>query len=107
VDPHPRARRLDDLGAAERLRLSAFGQPSVALAGAWDGAQTDSDRTNDWFFIGSGVPQKVRHRSGISSRVLYLGTNDNNPLNGDAKYKFAVNVSVARHRLANVGRAVG
>lgn len=78
-----------------------------ALAGAWDGAQTGDKATTDWFFIGTGVSKKVKHLSGMSSRVLYLGTNDNNPLNGDAKYKFTVNVSVARHQLANVGRAVG
>jgi hypothetical protein len=76
-----------------------------ALAGAWDSAQTGADATSDWFYIGTGTAQTVAHNRGLASRVLYLGTNDNSPLNGDPQYKFTVRVSVARRRLSNVGRA--
>ncbi|WP_322921060.1 thiol-activated cytolysin family protein [Nocardioides renjunii] len=72
------------------------------LAGAWDGAMVGGN--NDWFYIGSGGDWTIGHpRAAV--RSLWLGTNDNNPLNGDPSKRFSVHVSVQRRRLANVGRA--
>ena len=78
-----------------------------ALAGAWDGARTDPAGGNDWFYIGSGTDLQVKHKGKSPTRTLWLGTNDNNPLNGSDKNKFTVVVSVTRRALDNVRRAEG
>ncbi len=77
-----------------------------ALAGAWDGAQVDPNAGNGWFYIGSGINAIVGHGARGPARVLYLGLNDNNPLNGDANKKFTVLVNVRRRPLRNVGPAI-
>ncbi len=78
-----------------------------ALLGAWDGAQTDANAGNDWFYIGGGVDLDIRHKGSKPARTLWLGTNDNNPLNGSARDKFSVVVSVRRRVLDDVRRAQG
>ena len=57
--------------------------------------------------VDSGLAHAVQHRDGNSSRLLYLGTNNNQPLNGDEKYEFTVRVCVARRTLRNLAWAVG
>jgi Thiol-activated cytolysin len=58
-----------------------------ALLGGYDNA--------DWFYIGSGVDVEVPP-SAKPSRVLWLTTNDDNPLNGDPNLRFEVDVVVTR-----------
>lgn len=75
-----------------------------ALCAAWDSSAANN---GTWFYVGTGT-DAVPSFHQQSSRVLYLGTNDNNPLNGDPKYKFTVNVTVNRtmNGLPPTGRAV-
>jgi hypothetical protein len=75
----------------------------LSLAGAWDGVSTDPHAAG--FSIGSGINQRVSFGGGTTSRVLWLGTNDNNPYNGDDNKRFTVHVRVTRAQLPNVGRA--
>jgi hypothetical protein len=75
-----------------------------ALAGAWDGVSVDPNAGNAWFYIGSGINQRITF-NGTTSRVLWLGTNDNDAYNGDDNKRFTVHVRVTRAQLPNVGRA--
>ena len=95
----------------ERPSGSGFPLPDkhpFALCGTYGSTDVAN---GEWFYIGSGLDTTVAFRTaGPAARRLCLGTNDNNPLNGDPRFKFSVNVQVTRRtkeelKLVGVGRS--
>ena len=75
------------------------------LVGNWDSGDV---KAQGWFWIGTGYSGTDQPRQD-GTHTLFLGTNDNNPLNGDSDKRFTVRVRVNpdinRLGLNGVGRA--
>jgi hypothetical protein len=64
--------------------------------GAENGISGSGSGNSSSFFVGTGMEIVAGGKTYTNHGRIYLGTNDNDPLNGDASFKFNVNVCITR-----------